>query len=98
MWTCTLAGDVTFDDGTALDAGDVLASVVAAWDATGPIRAAAPDGAFADLGRAVRRTRRGGRLSPAPEPGSRAPGYFSRTRCMRIACSTSGPICRRASA
>ena len=24
VWTCTLEGDVTFDDGTALDAGDVL--------------------------------------------------------------------------
>ena len=47
MWTCTLARDVTFNDGTALDAGDVLASVVAPWDATGAIRAAAPDGAFA---------------------------------------------------
>ncbi len=46
VWTCTLPGDVTFDDGTALDAGDVLASIVAAWDETGSIRAAAPDGAF----------------------------------------------------
>ena len=46
VWTCTLAGDVTFNDGTALDAGDVLVSFVAAWDATGAIRQAAPDGAF----------------------------------------------------
>ena len=37
---------MTFNDGTALDAGDVLASVVAAWDATGAIRAAAPDDAY----------------------------------------------------
>ena len=45
-WVCTLPGDVTFNDGTALDAGDVLASMVAAWDGTGTFRAAAPDGAF----------------------------------------------------
>ena len=46
VWTCTLAGDVSFDDGTTLDAGDVLASTVAAWDGTGAIRRAAPEGAF----------------------------------------------------
>ena len=47
VWTCTLARDVTFNDGTGLDAGDVLASVVASWDASGTIREAAPDDAFA---------------------------------------------------
>ena len=46
VWTCTLGGDVTFNDGTALDAGDVLASIVAAWDGTGTFRSAAPEGAF----------------------------------------------------
>jgi ABC-type transport system substrate-binding protein len=47
VWTCTLPGDLTFNDGTVLDAGDVLASVVAAWDGAGPPRLAAPEGAFA---------------------------------------------------
>jgi ABC-type transport system substrate-binding protein len=47
VWTCTLPGDVTFNDGTVLDAGDVLASFVAAWDGTGTFRQGAPDGAFA---------------------------------------------------
>jgi peptide/nickel transport system substrate-binding protein len=46
-WTCTLRDDVTFDDGTSLDAGDVLASVVAAWDGSSPFRRSAPEGAFA---------------------------------------------------
>ena len=47
LWTCTLERDVVFDDGTALDAADVLASVVASWDGTGAFRQGAPDGAFA---------------------------------------------------
>jgi ABC-type transport system substrate-binding protein len=47
VWTCTLEGDVTFDDGMAFDAADVLASFLASWDETGPIRAAAPEDAFA---------------------------------------------------
>ena len=47
VWTCTLADDRAFNDGTALDAGDVLASLVAAWDGTGPSRSAAPEGGFA---------------------------------------------------
>lgn len=47
VWTCTLRGGVAFDDGAALDAGDVLASVVAAWDGTGPLRRTAGGDAFA---------------------------------------------------
>ncbi len=43
-WTCTLRRGVTFHDGTALDAGDVLATYVAAWDAGSPLRAARPGG------------------------------------------------------
>jgi len=46
-WTCAVRGDVTFDDGTTLDAGDVLASIVASWDGSAAFRRAAPDGAFA---------------------------------------------------
>ena len=46
MWTCTLPGDVTFDDGATLDAGDVLASVVAAWDGAGRSGGRRPTGAF----------------------------------------------------
>ena len=46
-WTCRLRPDTTFHDGMRLDAGDVLASFVAQWDATGPARGAAPEGAFA---------------------------------------------------
>ena len=45
-WTCRLRPDTTFHDGMALDAGDVLASFVAQWDAAGPARRAAPEGAF----------------------------------------------------
>ncbi|HET7828296.1 MAG TPA: ABC transporter substrate-binding protein [Candidatus Limnocylindrales bacterium] len=46
VWTCTLRSGVTFDDGARLDAGDVLASVVAAWDGEGPLRRAARGDAF----------------------------------------------------
>jgi len=46
-WTCRLRRDVTFADGMHLDAGDVLASFVAQWDAEGPLRTAGPAGAFA---------------------------------------------------
>jgi ABC-type transport system substrate-binding protein len=47
VWTCRLRAGRTFSDGLAVDAGDVLASFRAQWDATGPLRAGAPDGAFA---------------------------------------------------
>jgi ABC-type transport system substrate-binding protein len=46
-WTCTLREGVTFDDGSALDAGDVLASVTAAWDGAGALRRSATGDAFA---------------------------------------------------
>jgi hypothetical protein len=45
-WTCTLRGGVTVGDGAWLDAGDVLASVVAGWDGTGRLRRAASGDAF----------------------------------------------------
>ena len=38
VWTCRLRQDVTFDDGARLDAGDVLASYVAQWDRSQPLR------------------------------------------------------------
>jgi len=37
-WTCRLRTGVTFSDGAHLDAGDVLASFVAQWDRTQPLR------------------------------------------------------------
>jgi peptide/nickel transport system substrate-binding protein len=46
VWTCTLRRGRTFGDGARLDAGDVLASVVAGWDGTGPLRRAASGDAF----------------------------------------------------
>ena len=46
-WTCRLRPDTTFHDGMRLDAGDVLASFVAQWDAAGRARWAEPEGAFA---------------------------------------------------
>jgi ABC-type transport system substrate-binding protein len=46
-WTCQLRPGVTFTDGMHLDAGDVLASFVALWDARGAIRAGASPGSFA---------------------------------------------------
>ena len=46
-WTCRLHPDVTFQDGMLLDAGDVLASFVAQWDAGSPLRTGWPERAFA---------------------------------------------------
>ncbi|MEO5966440.1 MAG: ABC transporter substrate-binding protein, partial [Candidatus Limnocylindrales bacterium] len=47
VWTCTLRSGRTFTDGMAIDAGDVLASFVAQWDRTQPLRAAEPEAPFA---------------------------------------------------
>ena len=47
IWTCALRSGLTFSDGKHVDAGDVLATFVAEWDATGPIRSAGDPGAFA---------------------------------------------------
>ena len=46
-WTCRLRRGITYKDGMRLDAGDVLASFVAQWDARGPLRTAGPPGTFA---------------------------------------------------
>jgi ABC-type transport system substrate-binding protein len=46
VWTCRLRPETLFHDGMRLDAGDVLASLVAQWDPAGPLRATAPEGAF----------------------------------------------------
>lgn len=47
VWTCTLREGVRFHDGAPLDAGDVLATYVAQWDPSQPLRTAHPDAAFA---------------------------------------------------
>ncbi len=46
VWTCQLQADRVYADGKAVDAGDVLASFVAQWDRTQPVRAAAGDASF----------------------------------------------------
>jgi ABC-type transport system substrate-binding protein len=46
-WTCRLRDGVTFHDGAALDAGDILATYQAQWDAASPLRASRPDARFA---------------------------------------------------
>lgn len=47
VWTCLLRKGVTFQDGNALDAGDVLATFVAQWDSASALRASRPAGSFA---------------------------------------------------
>jgi len=49
-WTIRLRSGLEFSDGTTVDAGDVLATFVAQWDATSPLRRGAPEGAFAAWG------------------------------------------------
>ncbi len=38
VWTCRLHGGVRYADGARFDAGDVLASFVAQWDRSQPLR------------------------------------------------------------
>jgi peptide/nickel transport system substrate-binding protein len=46
VWTCVLRKGVTFSDGAGLDAGDVLATFVALWDAGQPMRSSRPGATF----------------------------------------------------
>jgi len=46
-WTCRLRAGITFSDGVPLDAGDVLATFVAQWDRSQPLRRARPGADFA---------------------------------------------------
>lgn len=61
VWTCRLRTNLTFQDGARLDAGDVLASFVAQWDASQPLRASRPQGSFTAWDRLF-----GGSLGTAP--------------------------------
>jgi ABC-type transport system substrate-binding protein len=47
VWTCELRAGARYADGKRVDAGDVLATFVAEWDAAGPIRSSADPAAFA---------------------------------------------------
>ena len=95
VWTCRLRPGLAFADGAAVDAGDVLASFRALADGGGPLRASAARGAFAAWDGLF-----GGPLPVALIRAPTAPrdgAYLTRSRCIRIAWSTSGPITRRAS-
>jgi ABC-type transport system substrate-binding protein len=48
VWTCNLRTGVRFHDGAILDAGDVVTSVAAQWDADHPLHAG-HDGTFAEF-------------------------------------------------
>jgi ABC-type transport system substrate-binding protein len=61
-WTCTLRSGVTFHDGTALDANDVVFSFVAQWDADHPLHRAR-EGMFQPFIDTF-----GGLLNPPPAP------------------------------
>ena len=61
VWTCTLRERVAFHDGSRLDAGDVLATYVAQWDVSRPLRAARPEATFAAWGALF-----GGTIGTAP--------------------------------
>jgi ABC-type transport system substrate-binding protein len=45
VWTCTLQDGVTFHDGAALDANDVVTSYAVQWDAANPLHVGR-DGSF----------------------------------------------------
>ena len=49
VWTCNLRTGVRFHDGATLDAGDVVTSFAAQWDADHPLHAG-HDGTFAQFG------------------------------------------------
>ena len=49
VWTCTLAEGVTFHDGSALDANDVVLSYAVQWDAAHPLHVGR-DGSFTYFG------------------------------------------------
>ena len=61
VWTCNLRTGVRFHDGATLDAGDVVTSFAAQWDADHPLHAG-HDGTFAPFCGLVRRL-------PAPAGG-----------------------------
>lgn len=69
VWTCRLRDGVTFHDGAALDAGDVLATYAAQWDASSPLRAARPDARFA-WGTLFGSTMDSSPEEPSPSPAS----------------------------
>ena len=62
-WTFTLRDGVTFHDGTSLDAGDVVTTYRAQWDAEDPLHVGR-DGLFTYFGALF-----GGFLNPPPEEG-----------------------------
>ena len=62
VWTCRLRQGATFSDGSRVDAGDVLASYVAQWDTSQPLRrdSEAPFAAWTELfGDTIGRVARG---------------------------------------
>jgi peptide/nickel transport system substrate-binding protein len=69
VWTCRLRAGVAFHDGTALDAGDVLATYVAQWDASSSLRAARPEARFA-WGALFGATMDASPEEPSPSPSS----------------------------
>ena len=63
VWTCHLRRGVLFDDGSRLDANDVVLSFAVQWDAEHPLHRG-EDGTFARLRRTFRRL-------PQPAAGPR---------------------------
>ena len=63
VWTCHLRRGVLFDDGSRLDANDVVLSFAVQWDAAHPLHRG-EDGKFAPFA-----ARFGGFLNPPPGPG-----------------------------
>jgi peptide/nickel transport system substrate-binding protein len=61
VWTCTLRDDVTFADGSVLDANDVVLSFAVQWDAEHPLHRGRL-GAFTTFGSLF-----GGFLNPPPD-------------------------------